>query len=242
MGFESLWLAAPKHPEMTTDSQAIALASGATDILEKTHQSKSLSEALAPVTLAFALTARPRDLGPPAVDIRQAAQLAHQHLSDNPENQVAMVLGCERAGLSNVQIAQCQRVCHIPANPNYSSLNVAQALQLAAWEIRYALLDGQIDLPQTPIQKPDEGKVLASTEALEAFLTHWETALMAIEFLDPAHPKKLMTRMRHLFNRNQLSQVEVNMWRGVCTAMHEIASRATPRIKNETKPDQSNGH
>src|SRR5690606_37007500 len=116
-------------------------------------------------------------------------------------------------------IALCQRVCHIPANPQYSSLNVAQALQLVAWEMRYALLAraSVADLPPSPARPP--GPPPAPGNSVQAFLTHWEEALTSVGFLDPAHPKKLMLRMRHLFARAQLSREEVGMMRGVCTAM-----------------------
>jgi len=131
------------------------------------------------------------------------------------------VLGTERAGLTNAQIALCQRICHIPANPEYSSLNVAQALQLAAWELRYALLQAQggAMLPASTAHQPDPGAAPATGEAVQAFLAHWEQALVHVQFLDPAHPKKLMPRMRHLFSRSALTRDEVDMLRGVCTAM-----------------------
>ena len=113
----------------------------------------------------------------------------------------AIVLGTEKSGLTNAQIALCHRICHIPANPQYSSLNVAQALQLAAWELRYALLidQGAALLPVSTAQEPSRGAEPASSEAVQAFLAHWESALVEVRFLDPVHPKKLMPRMRHLF-------------------------------------------
>ena len=133
----------------------------------------------------------------------------------------AIVLGTEKSGLTNAQIALCHRICHIPANPQYSSLNVAQALQLAAWELRYALLidQGAALLPVSTAQEPSRGAEPASSEAVQAFLAHWESALVEVRFLDPVHPKKLMPRMRHLFSRAGLTRDEVDMMRGVCTAM-----------------------
>ena len=132
----------------------------------------------------------------------------------------AIVLGTEKSGLTNAQIALCHRICHIPANPQYSSLNVAQALQLAAWELRYALLidQGAALLPVSTAQEPSRGAEPASSEAVQAFLAHWESALVEVRFLDPVHPK-LMPRMRHLFSRAGLTRDEVDMMRGVCTAM-----------------------
>ncbi|AWB33613.1 RNA methyltransferase [Orrella marina] len=226
MGFSDLWIAGAQQPDIISDSQAIALASGATDVLTSAGQVTSLKEALAPVTLAFAMTARARDLGPPPLDIREAAQLGRAHLAEHTENRVAIVLGCERAGLNNAQVALCQRVCHIPANPAYSSLNVAQALQLAAWEMRYALIDPDERLPTTPDIRPDPGKAPASAQAVHNLLEHWEQALVAIKFLDPKHPKKLVARMQHLLQRSDLSRDEVDMLRGVCTAMITTARKA----------------
>ncbi|AMD47227.1 RNA methyltransferase [Bordetella holmesii] len=239
MGFADLVLVDPKMPDMTVQPEALALASGAVDVLERAHICATLEEALAPVTLAFALTARVRDLGPPPCDIRQAATLSREHLDNNPGGAVAIVLGTERSGLTNEQIGLCQRICHIPANPEYSSLNVAQALQLAAWELRYALLDGAgaTLLPPSRAQQPDPGAQLASGEAVHAMLAHWEQALVAVDFLNPAHPKKLMPRMRHLFTRAALTRDEIDMLRGVCTAMLDVASRAAPR---KSRRDEAN--
>ena len=219
MGFEDLWLVAPKTINMASDEQAIALASGAADILDNTQSTPTLEHALAPITLAFALTARARDLGPPPCDIREAAELARGHLAAHKSHHVAIVLGSERAGLTNTQISLCHRICHIPANPSYSSLNVAQALQLAAWELRYALITPVERLPTTPDLAPDMGKQLARTESIQALAKHWEQALIAVQFLDPEHPKKLTARMQHLWQKSDLTQDEVDMLRGVCTAM-----------------------
>lgn len=227
MGFGELHLVAPHDRDVLRDPQAIALASGAADILLHAHVHDTLADALQPVTLAFALTARARALGPPPCDLREAAQHGAQHLTESG-TQVAMVLGTERSGLSNEDITQCERVCHIPANPAYSSLNVSQALQLAAWELRYALLPltGDARLPDTHAAHHDAGHDPATGGQLQAFLTHFEQALAAIGFLDPAHPKKLVPRLRQMWMRNQLSNDEVDMMRGVCTAMIRTAHKA----------------
>ncbi|OWT60125.1 RNA methyltransferase [Candidimonas nitroreducens] len=225
MGFHELCLVAPRLPDTTAQPEALALASGAADVLAQAQVVATLAEALAPVTLAFALTARPRLIGPPACDIRVAAGLAQEHLAGHPQGVVAIVLGTERSGLTNEDIELCQRICHIPANPEYSSLNVAQALQLAAWELRYALATGAA-LPLLPSTAghPQAGDEPASNEKVQAFLTHWEQALVDVGFLDPRHPKKLVPRMRHLFSRNALSNDEVDMLRGLCTAMIKTAA------------------
>lgn len=225
MGFHQLCLVAPKHPDVHQLPEAIAMASGATDVLAATTVFPSLRAALAPVTMAYALTARPRVMGAEPCDIRVAANDSCQHIMQT-QGQVAIVLGTERTGLTNEDIALCQRVCHIPANPEYSSLNVAQALQLAAWELRYSLAQA-VALPLLPSTQgsPDPGSTPASIEKTHALVDHWEQALIAVSFLDPAHPKKLMPRMQHLLTRSQLSEDEVAMLRGLCTAMIKTANQ-----------------
>ncbi|HEU0231061.1 MAG TPA: RNA methyltransferase [Burkholderiaceae bacterium] len=220
MGFDSLWLVAPRLDDVISHPDAVALASGATDVLSSARIVPTLADALAPVSLAFALTARARDLGPPPCDIREAAALGNTHLHSQPDSQIAVVLGTERTGLTNDEVALCERICHIPANPRYSSLNVAQALQLAAWEFRYALAVAA-NLPLLPVTDAHAraGDQPASNLEVQSLLAHWERALVATGFLDPAHPKKLMPRMRHLFMRSALSRDETDMLRGVCTAM-----------------------
>lgn len=226
MGFHDLCLVAPRHRHLGAHADALALASGAADILTNLQEVETLEQALAPVTLAFALTARPREIAPPACDIREAAAISCSHLLQHDTARVAIVLGTERAGLSNAHIGLCQRVCHIPANPDYSSLNVAQAAQLVAWELRYALASATA-LPLLPNTHgaPDPGQEPAPAQEVHAMITHLESALIAVEFLDPAHPKKLMTRVRHLFGRCTLTRNETNMLRGVCTAMIKQAKK-----------------
>jgi len=227
MGFGQLGLVAPRHADMVDQPEAQALASGATDVLNHAQVYDTLAQALGRTTLAFALTARPRDLGPGVCDIRQAAEAGRDHLQRHDGARLAIVVGTERSGLTNDDIALCQRICHIPANPEYSSLNVAQALQLAAWEMRYALVSslGQDLIPRSEKHAIPQGSEPASNEKIQALLAHWREAMVSIGFLDPAHPKKLMPRMRHLFTRNELSNDEVDMLRGVCTAMMRTARR-----------------
>ena len=226
MGFHDLHLVAPGDPDVLSHPDAQALASGAGDILEQARIHGSLAEALGSTTLAFALTARARALGPPPCDIREAATQAAAELAQ-ADAQVAIVLGTERSGLSNDDIMLCQQICHIPANPVYSSLNVSQALQLAAWEMRYALLPltHQARLPDTH-GRHDPGADPAGSDRVQALLDHFEQALIAVEFLDPQHPKKLAPRMRQMWTRNRLSIDEVDMLRGLCTAMIRTARRA----------------
>lgn len=255
MGFADLVLVNPKDRDILFSEEAQALASGATDILESARIAPDLDTALTGITLAFALTARSRDMGPPPLDIRQTAQLSRTHLHNHADTQIAIVLGTERTGLDNDDISRCHRICHIPANPLYSSLNVSQALLLAAWELNYAMqaapaawhagaattttaVSAPITLsagavssgnetsaqhPAPPVSTliPGSSSVpdrdYAPAEKVEAFINHWESALIGIDFLNPNHPKKLMPRMRYMFTRIHMTQEEVDMMRGVCT-------------------------
>ncbi len=219
MGFSKLHLVAPRKNDILQHPDAIALASGAQDILQNTVIHASLAVAIAENTIAFGLTARPRAISTAPCDIRQAANLSRQELT-NPSNKIAFVLGTERFGLSNDDLNLCQRTCHIPANPQYSSLNVSQALQLAAWEMRYALIDlaGLNYLPDTRARH-DPGSDPADNAKIHALFEHLEQAMVAVKFLDPNNPKKLVPRIQNMFNRNHLSVDEVAMLRGLCTAM-----------------------
>lgn len=229
MGFKELCLVAPKLDNINEHAEAIALASGATDILSQACIVPSLKDALAPISLTFALSARPRYLGPPPLDIRESAKLAAEHI-ETATAKVAIVLGTERTGLNNSDLELCQNLCHIPANPEYSSLNVAQALQLAAWELRYALLTKlECDTLPSTNGKVEPGSLPANNALVADFLEHWEQALIAVNFLDPTHPKKLIPRMRQLFSRNRLSVDEVAMLRGLCTSMIKTAAKASPK-------------
>ena len=246
MGFGDLVLVNPKDRGILAHEEALALASGATDILEAAHIAPDLDTALTGITLAFALTARSRDMGPPSLDIRQTAQLSRTHLNNHADTCIAIVLGTERTGLDNDDISRCHRICHIPANPSYSSLNVSQALLLAAWELNYAMQTPPARLNSAPAPaqashpapavtapsasrpdlwplSPSQGHAdiaerdFAPAEKVEAFINHWESALIGIDFLNPNHPKKLMPRMRYMFTRIHMTQEEVDMMCGVCT-------------------------
>lgn len=214
MGFSKLVLVSPKVADIRHNPDAIALASGAVDILEQCEIVSSLSEALASSHYAFALTSRQRELAPQPLDARQTSLLASHAIKQHQE--VAIVLGTERTGLENHEIDLCTHICHIPANPSYASLNVSQALQVLAWEVHYALTHPE-ETPAWLQANESNTQALATHQQVQNFLTHWEQALIQIDFLNPNHPKKLMPRMRHLFSKTQLSQDEVAMLRGVCT-------------------------
>lgn len=211
MGFSRLVLVAPRLAQVQTDPEAIAMASGAEDVLAAARIVPTIADALAGVTWSVALTARMREYGPPQLAPREAASEARLHA---PGGNIAFVFGNERTGLSNEHVERCSALAHIPANPAYSSLNLAQAVQVLAYELRIAYLaeDGAAAPPEA-----DEASAgaRAPSDDIERMYVHLENALIALEFLDPANPKKLMSRLRRLFARSGLEREEVNILRGI---------------------------
>ncbi len=216
MGFSELVLVNPRDPQALQDPEAIALASGATDVLAGARIVGSLDEALAGCNFSVALSARLREFSPPLFEPRALAQLIAADAVLRP----ALVFGNERFGLSNEQVEKCSALVTVPANPNYSSLNLSQAVQVLAYECRMAAVSG---MPaQSAIGFRGEP---AGTEQIEGMFGHLERALVEIEFLDPQNPKKLMPRLRRLFARTGLEVEEVNILRGIATQLIEKRKR-----------------
>jgi TrmH family RNA methyltransferase len=215
MGLSSLHLVTPKS---FPDAEATALASGADDVLKDAVVHDSLESALADCGLVMGTSARLRSLPMPQVDARRAAELA---VSEAPQHDVALLFGRERYGLTNEEIQRCHQLVNIPANEEYSSLNLAQAVQVLAYELRIAFLGGagQVVSPHDWI--PVDG------EQMERFYVHLEQTLLDIRFLNPSQPKKLMARLRRLFNRARPDQNEINILRGILQASQRSADRLT---------------
>jgi len=198
-------------PAIFPNSQADAMASGATDLLASARVHESLDDALSDVTLAFGLSARRRDI---VAEVLSPAEAAEQLLAAAQRGPVALVFGNEASGLTNEELQRCHALVTIPANPAYSSLNLAQAVQLLCWELRRAI-QGKVDWADAFDAAP-----LAD---VERFYVHLETTLAELEFLNPGSPGKLMEKMRRLFSRARLSREEVNILRGILTAAQEKA-------------------
>ncbi|HEY9381352.1 MAG TPA: RNA methyltransferase [Burkholderiales bacterium] len=204
MGLTRLYLINPKH---FPDPQADAMASGAGDVLANAQVCTSLDEALAGTQLAIAVTARRRDLSHIASDARDAAQLL---VAEATVHETALVFGTEMSGLSNEEVLKCQRLAHIPAHPGYSSLNLAAAVQVCAYEVRMAALGAPV-IDNARFEP-------AAFEDIERFYAHLQHSLTDSGFLDPANPKRLMERLRRLYGRARLEKEEVNILRGILTA------------------------
>ena len=220
MGFSRLVLVAPRVPQVHCDPEAVAMASGADDVLAAAHIVPTLADALAGVQWSLALTARTREYGPPPAAPRQAVQDACRQVAHGGD--IALVFGNERTGLSNDDVERCSALAHIPANPAYSSLNLAQAIQVLSYELRLAYLGESAPAAALPVaggaggaSQPSSGSPLATSDDIERMYLHLENALIALEFLDPANPKKLMSRLRRLFARSGLEREEVNIVRGI---------------------------
>jgi tRNA/rRNA methyltransferase len=210
MGFSDLVLVNPRFADALTQEEAVAFASGAQDVLGGARIVGSIGEALAGCNYAAAVSARLREFSPPVLAPRQFAS----ELVTNPQLHAALVLGNERFGLPNDIVEQCNSLINIPANPDYSSLNLAQAVQVLAYECRMAALDAPAaaDAPASAIGFQGEA---ADLNQIDGMFRHLEEALIAIDFLDPASPKKLMPRLKRLFSRTGLETEEVNILRGI---------------------------
>lgn len=215
MGFSDLVLVNPRFSDATTQEEARAFASGALDVLESARVVDSFEQAVAGCNLAAALTARLREYSPPVLGPRiLAGQLARA-----PDVHAALIFGSERYGLPNDIVERCNVLINIPANPAYSSLNLAQAVQLLVYELRMAAMGEGQDASVASIGFQGE---LADVAQVEGMYAHLERALVSIDFLDPANPRKLMPRLKRLFARTQLEKEEVNILRGIAT---QILSR-----------------
>jgi len=196
------------NPVRFPDPQATAMAAGAADLLAAIEVYRSLDDALRGATLAIGLSARIRDLSPTVLDVREASQLAVEEVARGGE--VAFVFGNEVSGLSNEEVLRCQRVARITTSPDFSSLNLAAAVQVVAYELRRAAVGASIySTERTPA---------ATHEELESFFRHLEASLLQSAFLGPGNPRRLMERLRRLFGRARLESQEVNILRGMLAA------------------------
>ena len=203
------------NPAEFPHADATARASGAGDILERARVTATLDEALAGCALVAGSSARRRDIGPPEL----APQECAMRLTTAAARQdVALVFGRERTGLTNEELGRCNLLVSIPANPDYSSLNLAAAVQVLCYELMLAraAAPAAADAPDTPLATADE---------MERLYEHLEAAALETGFLDPAKPKHLMRRLRRLFNRAQPDQNEVNILRGLLSALQEPKAR-----------------
>lgn len=208
MGLSRLVLVAPRR---FPDPEAEALASGATRVLDDAAVVASLDEAIGGCVLAVGFSARPREFAGRVLGARAAAAEAVAHAA---RGDVALVFGTEMSGLSNAELARCQVVATIPASAGYGSLNLAAAVQVAAYELRVAACGGEVW--RAPRFAP------ATAGEIEALHAHAQRTLAAMRFLDPRMPKRLLPRLRRLFARAALEKEEVNILRGILARIDQL--------------------
>jgi len=201
MGLTRLVLCAPAR---FPDPEATARATGASELLAGARVVATLDDALADCVYTVGLSARRRELAAPVLSIREAA---HEAIRSTGEGEVALVFGSEMSGLTNEELGRSSVIATIPANPQYSSLNVAAAVQIAAYELRLAAAGGDVwHAPRF---------ALATHGDQQALYAHAEKTLAALNFLNPERPRRLLPRLRRLFARAELEHEEVNILQGI---------------------------
>jgi len=216
MGIKTLVLVNPK--EVYSD-KAQARAAGALDVIENSTVVNTLEEATAGCHLVMGASARSRNLPWPLLNPRQSAELASAAVTQNPEMKIALVFGRERSGLTNEELALCHHHVHIPSNPDYSSLNIAAAVQVLAYEMRMTQLGDSVVYDW----HKDRENPPADQQQMEGLIKHLEQTLIDIGYLDPNKPMLLMHRLRRLFMRAMPDAIEINILRGILKKMEKYS-------------------
>lgn len=216
MGLSELVLV---HPDRYPHPQARMTAAHALPVLEQARVVGSLDEAIAGCGWVVASSARPRHLGDEPLRPWDAAARA---VATAANAKVAIVLGCERTGLTNEELDLCHAVTMIPANPGYTSLNLAQAVQILSYELRRAALP---EVPAVSAKKGLSWYEPPGAEDMALFYAHLQRILLSTGFLDPANPRLLMRRLRQFFNRASPDRNELNILRGILTSIEKPKRR-----------------
>lgn len=213
MGLSKLYLV---NPQQFPHSKAIEMATGASDILDQAIVVGTLEEAVSDCTLVVGTSARMRTIPWPLLMPRELAEKVKQE----PEGrQTAIVFGREQSGLTNEELQRCHLHVNIPANPDYSSLNIAAAVQVITYELRVAALH------QASAQEEWDYR-LATADEMEKLFVHMEEVLIELDFLKPSAPRKLMTRLRRFFFRARPDVMEMNIFRGILGAIQDQSKRS----------------
>ena len=216
MGYQNLYLVKSKiYPH----AEATARAAGADDILAKAIVCDSLEEALSGCITVVASSARPRTISQPIFTPREYASKLFAMAKNGP---VALVFGRESSGLSNEELELCNVILQIPTDPDFSSLNVASAVQILCYEFMQVLQSGESGKTDTGINEKAKVK-LATTDEMTYFYDHLEKSMIDVGFLNPEQPRKLMRRLKSLFNRANLDENEMSILRGFLAAVQEAA-------------------
>jgi tRNA (cytidine32/uridine32-2'-O)-methyltransferase len=213
-------------PQELPNGQAQALAAGATDVLANAKVVKTLEEAIVDCGLVVGTSARSRTLPWPMLEPRGCGEKLIDEASEYP---VALVFGRESSGLTNDELQLCHFHVQIPANPEYSSLNLAMAVQTLSYEVRTSfLIKEQANFTDKPVKK-DEDEAFPVVEETERFYQHFENALKATGFIVPSHPGLVLTKLRRLFNRARPDVKEIKMMRGILASVERTAVKASDK-------------
>lgn len=219
MGLRHLYLINPRH---FPDPQAVAMAAGADDVLDNAVVCGSLDEALQGVVLTVGMTARLRDISSEVKTPRSAMPQVVEQAHTAP---VALLFGTEMSGLTNEEVARAQLLVNIPANPDFSSLNLAASVQVLAYELAVA---AEVSAPATmPVEPP------ATHQQVEGLMAHLEQTLLEIGFFTTQNPARMMQRLRRLFARARLEADEVNILRGILSVTTGYNARLKARYQQE---------
>ncbi|MCK5498616.1 MAG: RNA methyltransferase [Gammaproteobacteria bacterium] len=218
MGYSNLYLVKPK---IYPNAEATARAAGADDILAKAVICDSLEQALHGCVAVVATTARPRTISHPVFTPREYASKLSEMVKHGP---VALVFGRESSGLSNEELEYCNVVLQIPTNPDFSSLNVASAVQILCYEFIQVLQPENTEKTNAEIDEKTKVK-LATADEMNYFYDHLEKSMIDVGFLNPEQPRKLMRRLKSLFNRANLDENEMSILRGFLAAVQDAASK-----------------
>nr|WP_286010223.1 tRNA (cytosine(32)/uridine(32)-2'-O)-methyltransferase TrmJ [Serpens gallinarum] len=219
-------------PEEFPSGKAVARASGATDILDGAQVVATLEEALVGCSLVLGTSARDRRIPWPLLDPRESGTVCVEQIQLGGE--VALVFGREYAGLTNDELQRCQFHVHIPSDPEFSSLNLAAAVQVLTYEVRMAWLAAQgrpSKVEKLEVTAMHDTQPVTADE-MELYYRHLEETLVQIGFLDPAKPRHLMARLRRLYGRIAVSKLEMNILRGILTETQKTA-RGEPHKRRD---------
>ncbi|MGA1068834.1 MAG: RNA methyltransferase [Burkholderiaceae bacterium] len=223
MGFDDLVLVEPRWPNVLRREETIQRASGANDVLNNARIVATLDEALEGIDHVCATAMTPRDFGPPTRAPRLHFETLLRDAEERPPLEgIAFLFGSERFGMRNEDVYKSHVCLSIPTNPTFGSLNLAAAVQLVAYDWRIALDSAGTWSLDTPAP---QGERAADAQSVQGMLAHLSSALVAVDFLDPAAPKKLMPRLNHLFNRARPTVEEIHILRGIAKAMLQVTSK-----------------
>ena len=211
MGFSRMILVSPKEFPSET---AFFRAKAATDVLEKIEIFPNLKSAISDFELVIGTSARNRKVPWPMINSKKAAQQIIA-ITKRGKQKIALVFGREDRGLTNEELGLCNLHVHIPASKDYSSLNLAQAVQIIAYEIRMQSLSDK------KLKEQEWDVPLAKNEEIENLINHFENLMNELDFYEVDNPRKLLTRMRRFFKRSKIDHLEANVFRGVISSIQK---------------------